>query len=64
MVMLCIALQAVTSSGVHFYLALSVEGDDALAVAFPTLLPRLALLKPAYQSLITVLQTSNQLGVN
>ncbi|GBF90525.1 hypothetical protein Rsub_03521 [Raphidocelis subcapitata] len=43
--------EAVTAAGAHFYLAFALHGAGELAVAFPTLLPRLEVLQPMYAAI-------------
>ncbi|KAI8471786.1 MAG: hypothetical protein J3K34DRAFT_416227 [Monoraphidium minutum] len=47
--------EAVTTTHVHFYLGFVLHGAPEMAVAFPTLLPRLEQLRPVYQAVQSAL---------
>ncbi|KAK3244942.1 hypothetical protein CYMTET_45469 [Cymbomonas tetramitiformis] len=44
----CFINEAITTVNVEFYLAFLVEGENTLLLAYPTLRPRLELLKQVY----------------
>jgi hypothetical protein len=45
-------LQHVTTTNVYYYLAFKLIGQQHMAVAYRSLLPRLALIQPVYQRLL------------
>lgn len=45
-------LQHVTTTNVYYYLAFKLIGQQHMAVAYQSLLPRLALIQPVYQHLL------------
>ena len=45
-------LQHVTTTNVYYYLAFKLIGQQNMAVAYRSLLPRLAVIQPVYQHLL------------
>jgi hypothetical protein len=52
--------EGLTTSDVRYYLAMELHGRREMAVAFPHLLPRLALLQPVYAELLSMAEWEKQ----
>ena len=49
---MCVHVQHVSTTDVQYYLALKIAGQEDLVVAYKSLLPRLAIIRPVYQQLL------------